>query len=283
MNNAFMLGDDESRDLVQKAIETRVPGILSYMSKNKWHVARIVMADIRGRRLHIEVLQGQAGHQPINIQTGQPVGVSFKYSYGKFLFDALVESFEPSADPSKGGVIVVACPDQVEVIQRRSYYRVNVPASLKVNVAIWHRSGKSRPDMPIHQYYQGRLVDLSAGGAQIAMECPPQESADLQRQDFKKGQYIGVRFTPLPFEMPVSINAQIRNILPTADGSTSCLGLQLVGLEASHEGRQILSRIASIVDQYYQMNQGTGVAPMRVGQGGPETFTCPQPAQPVMA
>jgi hypothetical protein len=31
--------------------------------------------------------------------------------------------------------------------------------------------------------------------------------------------------------------------------------LQIVGLEASVEGRQVLARLIGIVEQYYQMNQ----------------------------
>jgi hypothetical protein len=64
----------------------------------------------------------------------------------------------------------------------------------------------------------------------------------------------------MPYEMPVMFNAQVRNILPTADRQGLCLGLQIVGLEASDEGRQTLSHLASIVDHYYQMNQTEAAA-----------------------
>ncbi len=265
MNSAYMLDRDECRDIMEKAIRTRVPGILSYMSKNKWHVAKIVMADMSGSKLYVEVVQGQAGHQPANIQVGQPVGVSFKYAYGKFLFDALVEAFQPAGDPStSGGAVVLACPDQIEAIQRRSYYRVAVPPSLKVNVTVWHRSGKPAPELPVHQYCQGRLIDLSAGGAQVAITYPTEGEAGATagRPDFRRGQYIGVRFTPMPLETPLTISAQIRNVLPTADGSAVCLGLQLVGLEASVEGHQTLARLAGVVDQYYRMNQAGPAGPV---------------------
>ena len=281
MNSACVLDYDESRELLRKAIQGRVPGILSYLSRNKWHVARVSMADVTGQRLYMEVDPGQSGHQPVNIQIGQPVGISFKYAYGKFLFDATVEAFEPSVGPSQGGgVVIVACPDQIEVIQRRSYYRVSVPASLKVNVVVWHRSGKPMPEVPMHHYFQGRLVDLSAGGAQIAMTAstPGSVPEDLPGPDFKKGQYIGIRFTPLPYETPITVNAQIRNVLPTADGSALCLGLQLVGLEASLEGRQTLFRIVTVVDHYYHMNQAGGSDPALGTHEDPEICYDPQPA-----
>ena len=64
-----------------------------------------------------------------------------------------------------------------------------------------------------------------------------------------------MRFTPMPYETPLLLSAQIRNILPTADGKRASLGLQIVGLEASPEGRKILTRLISIVEQYYRINQ----------------------------
>ena len=282
MNSACILEREESRDLVCKAIQNRIQGILSFTSRNKWHVARIVMANMTEDWLHVEVLPGQSGPQPVNVQVGQPVGISFKVARGKFLFDATVEAFEPSADPSKGGLLVVAYPDQIEAIQRRSYYRVRVPASLPVNVAVWHRLGNARPEGTGHRCVQGRLVDLSAGGTQIAIPCGSQapDSDNQPRPDFKKGQYVGVRFTPLPYEEPLTFNAQIRNILPTADGSALCMGLQLVGLEASREGRETLSRIAGIVDQYYRMNDTLGPDLAPCMEGDPDTLSSPQPPRP---
>jgi hypothetical protein len=200
--------------------------------------------------------------RPINIQINQPVGLSFKYEYGKFVFDTTVEDLKPSqeqeADQERGGTIVLAVPDKIEVIQRRSYFRVNVPESLKVKVLLWHRNGKYKEIQqtqdtsdPMRQCSQGRLMDISAGGAQVVV---PHESLSTG-VTFKKGQFIGMRFTPLPYETPMVLCAQIRNILPTADGKDTSLGLQIVGLEASCEGREVLNRLTSIVEQYYQMNQ----------------------------
>ena len=93
-------------------------------------------------------------------------------------------------------------------------------------------------------------MDISAGGAQVVVDVE-------QNPDFKKGQFIGLRFTPMPYEMPLMFNAQIRNILPTADDEGLCLGLQIVGLEASDEGREVLSRLVGVVERYYQLNRSS--------------------------
>jgi hypothetical protein len=199
---------------------------------------------------------------PINIQINQPVGVSLKYDYGKFIFETKVIGLEPAPNQTGGGMVLLEVPDRIEIVQRRSYFRVDVPESLKVNVMVWHRSqsdGKPQPKgqqpqtpceghAPQQRYWQGRLIDISAGGAQVALDVE-------QDPDFKRGQFIGMRFTPMPYETPLMFNAQIRNTLPTADEKSVCLGLQIVGLEASPEGRETLQRLCNVVEQYYQINQ----------------------------
>ena len=107
-------------------------------------------------------------------------------------------------------------------------------------------------------------MDISAGGAQLTLPMKNSASSDapgVSESEFRKGQFIGVRFTPMPYETPLMFSAQIRNVLPTADRTGLCLGLQIVGLEASDEGREVLSRLAMVVDRYFQMNQSPGTHP----------------------
>jgi len=251
-----------SQEVLRIAADKKVQAIVSYLSKNKWHVAKVVIAGLEGDRLYVEAASptgcAPAGAAlaskpiPTNIRIGQPVGVSFKYSYGKFVFDTTVAGLEPS--PAGGGTMVLAVPRHIGVIQRRSYFRVNVPDSLKVNVVFWHRRAAAGEKNPIHDYHQACLADLSAGGAQIIMPFDLAQSAS-EGSSFRKGQFIGLRFTPLPYEMPLVFDAQIRSILPTEDHTGLCLGLQVVGLESSPEGRQILTRVAEVVEQYHQINE----------------------------
>jgi len=282
MNKVMLLRGDEPEKILQTAIDKKVPAIMSYLSKGKWHVAKVLLNELVGDRLSVDSATSKKKQHPLNIQANQPVGISFKYEYGKFVFDTTVVGFEPTSSPEAdegwGGTMILAVPNRIEVVQRRSYYRVDVPESLKVKVIMWHRSGKREAKKQIedaaedvHNYCQGRLVDISAGGAQVVVSysdqagCPEsvrQESKGNASRtfcagelDFRKGQFVGMRFTPMPYETPLVVSAQIRNILPTADGRSASLGLQIVGLEASPEGREVLARLISIVEQYYQINQ----------------------------
>lgn len=260
MSEIVMLQGHESQTVLQTVVEQQSPAIMSYLSKDKWHVAKVVMRELVANRLYVEGYHSSRRPHPINIRINQPVGLNFKHAYGKFVFDTTVVGLEPSVNPDAGGTIVLAVPDQMGVVQRRSYFRVNVPESLRVNVVLWHRKGTRRAQAPEHDYYEGRLIDISAGGAQIAVPLKSGE-ADMataaNESDFHKGQFVGVRFTPMPYETPLMFSAQVRNVLPTADRTGLCIGLQMVGLEASEEGREVLSRIAAVVDRYYDIKQSS--------------------------
>jgi hypothetical protein len=257
MSEIVMLQGHESQAVLQRVVDEQSPAIMSYLSRDKWHVAKVLMRELIANRLYLEGFHSSSKPHPINIRVNQPVGLNFKHAYGKFVFDTTVVGLEPPTLPDSGGTIVIGVPDRIGVVQRRSYFRVNVPKSLKVNVVIWHRKAHQRKKDNGHNYFEGRLEDISAGGAQVVVPLKRNEGdmAGAGESDFHKGQFLGLRFTPMPYEMPLMFNAQVRNVLPTADRSGLSLGLQIVGLEASEEGRQVLSRLASVVERYHEINQ----------------------------
>jgi len=262
MNEVVMIDRSQTQQILQAAIDHKVTAIMSYLSKGKWHVAKVIATALEADKLSVQTAQSREKQHPININVDQPVGVSFKYEYGKFVFDTTVLGLEPAQSGCTGGTVVLAVPAEIEVIQRRSYFRVEVPKTLKVNVTLWHRkSGKETPEqnseMGGGRYGRGRLVDISAGGAQILLDAPGDAPAggSTAEPQFRTGQFVGIRFTPLPYETPLVLNAQIRNALPRAGDDSIYLGLQIVGLEASAEGHQVLARLVSVVERYYKMNQ----------------------------
>jgi len=258
MNEVAMPHGVEPREILQTITEGKSPAIMSYLSGGKWQVAKVSLTKLGANRLDVLVLPGTKA-RPINIQVEQPVGISLKYGYGKFIFETKVIGLEPSPEETGGGTIALAVPDRIEVIQRRSYFRVAVPRSLKVNVLLWHRCrAADGKQMPPSHYGQGRLVDISAGGAQVAIAPaagPQAAGPQAAGPRFRKGQFVGLRFTPMPYEMPLMFDAQIRSVLPTVDRNNICLGLQIVGLEASPEGHEVLQRLCSVVERYYQISR----------------------------
>ncbi|MDH7598125.1 MAG: PilZ domain-containing protein [Sedimentisphaerales bacterium] len=227
-------------------MQDRTTGILSYNREGRWQVKKVVIEEIDQAQIRLSVRQDDRQPVQLGLLPGHPVGVSFKYGYSKILFDAQVLQVDPS-----GRLITLEVPSQVDIIDRRSYYRVRVPEGLKVNVILWPRSGNLSEPASDRPFWTGLLVDISAGGAQVALPRTGQQT----EVNLRPCQYLWVRFTPLPYQRPIRLVAQVRTVLPTADGSAICVGLQSVGLEASKEGRQTLSRIIGVIGQYARMNQ----------------------------
>jgi hypothetical protein len=260
MSDRAKMSGAEPRKVLQTLIEQKTPAILSYLSRGKWHVTKVTITGLGAGKMTVQV-ENTGKPNPLNIRPDQPIGMSFKYDYGKVIFESKVIDLEPSQSTDSGGNIALAVPDRIELIERRSFFRVNVPKSLKVNVMLWHRNpASSDPQDNASRYAQGRLVDISAGGLQIVIDSE-------QGKNFRRGQFIGLRFTPMPYEIPLMFNAQIRNMLPTADNSADCMGLQIVGLEASPEGRETLKRLCDIVEKYYQMDQSKARQHSKVSSG----------------
>ena len=236
----------ESRQMLEAVVSQNLPAIMTYSSKGKWHAVKVEIAYLGANKFDVNVSPREKPC-PINIRSGQSVGISVKYRYGKFIFEAEVIGFEPSCESAGGGKISLKMPARIEMVHRRSYFRVSIPESKPVNVCLWHRRrGENEYSDVEGEGFEGRLIDISAGGAQIAMDSS-------KGCDFRKGQFIVYEFEPKDGTEPLRLNAQIRNILPTADEGYICLGLQMVGLEADEKGRELLKRLCDVVEYYYQL------------------------------
>ncbi len=248
MNQPEVLRTQQVTEVLKAATAEQTAGVMTHLSKGKWHSTKILFTNFKEKQLYVETIAKGKPH-PLNIQIDQPVGVSFRKGYNNYIFESVVVGYLPNQADSGGSKIVLASPAQVEKFQRRSYFRVAIPDGLRVQVFFWHRGYHDEcVDIPRENYWKGRLLDLSAGGMQIAVDIK-------QKPNFKTGQFIGLQFTPMPYEKPVLLEAQIRHIAPTADEKNLCLGVQLIGLEASVEGREKLCKLCGIVERYHQMNQ----------------------------
>lgn len=260
----LLLRGVELRKILQGIFEKKAPVLVCYLSRGKWHKAQFLVVDIGSDSFDVRVLPpaydfeviGDVYRQvrkphPVNVKLGQLVGMSVKYEGNKFIFGADVRDFSFSSLREGGGIISLGIPEQMEMIARRSFFRVRVPDGLQIEVEMWHRHCR-RLEAGGERLWCGRLVDISAGGLQVAVLAS-------DRPDFRKRQFVKVRFCPLPSEETLELSAQIRDILPTVDGEYICFGLQVVGLEASREGRETLGRLAGVTEFYYELGRGKEV------------------------
>jgi c-di-GMP-binding flagellar brake protein YcgR len=246
-----MLHDIAPAEILQTVLEKNTPLFLSYFAGRRWHVVRVLMNQIHRDNFEVRV-SPKKKDRSVSINVDQHVGVSFRYEYAQdnFVFDSSVLALKSGEDDSHDQTITLAMPEQVELVKKRNYVRVCVPPSVSVDVQLRRYSISSGPGptADIYHSWHAKLVDISAGGLQLAIDAS--QAPDLQEEEF-----VIVKFVPSPHESPLTFNAYVRNIVPASSNGMFCAGLEIVGLEASPEGRMILQRICCIVEQYNIMNK----------------------------
>lgn len=232
---------DQIRDILLSAIQETADVVLSSTRSGKWilHHTKISQFDQ-------ETISLQENSEAEHLVADQPVGICFNVGRFKYLFETTIHSVEIKG---KQVQILLEFPDKVEQMQRRAYERQPVPSNLKVKCLFWHRGYlDDSQDNPLEQYWQGRLLNLSAGGAQIAVDLHMKES-------FSVGQLVGVQFTPMSYQRPLLLEAHVKYLMDQPDKGQFLVGVEFLGLEAGAEGREVLHRLVKVINDYEKLNQ----------------------------
>jgi len=178
-------------------------------------------------------------------------GILHTYAFDR-IFEVVGDAqlaLKPPTQVRGAGTLIFGTPEGAEPYKRRNYVRLNICKIMKVSVLLWHRRQKEdNLDVPWDNCWQGRLVDISEGGAQIALDA-------TRSPDFKTDHFIRLQFAPIPYETALVFDAQIKQVLPAAENNSVCLGVQFVGLEANPEGRQSLRWLCNSDERYYEARE----------------------------
>ncbi len=254
MNGVLILRKTEPHKLLQALVDENIPIYISYLSDRRWQIARAIVTGVFDKNFKVRITP-QSTAKPVRLKHSLTAGISFQYGlekgYGRFFFETTVESIEKAADTNLLNSVCFEMPQEIEMIQRRSFIRVKVPKSLEVPVNIWVQdfftSSDGQHSAQVSQSWTGHLIDISAGGLAVAINLS--EGPALE-----KSQFVHLKFNPLPNETVLVFNAYVKSISPSADGKAVCIGMEMVGLEASSEGRLILQRLCNTVEQYSKLN-----------------------------
>lgn len=231
-------------------VDKQAKGVMTHLTSGKWHVCDVVFLAVTPSAVQIEV-QPTPKKMPTDIQIHQPVGLSVQQEFAKYVFESVVIGLESVPHGACSGMVLLEIPDKIECMQRRVYSRVTAPGKLKVQVLFWHRGYMDNTtEAPLDNYWQGQMLDLSAGGMQITIDAN-------QGVNFRPGQLVGLQFTPMPHQKPILLEAQVKHIAPNIKSNRLHLGVEFIGLEASGEGRQKLHRLLEIVRAYDKLNNKT--------------------------
>ena len=263
MNEMEILKSEELRDILTQVVQNKLTAVISHLIRGKWHTTNVSLRALTGHTLHVESLPDETSPL-VNMEINQPVGVSIHENFNRYIFETVVTGFETSVSQAQGRRIMLDLPERMDRMQRRAYSRVPVPKLLNIRVLFWHRgyTNESR-QVPLENYWQGKLLNISAGGVQIAVDIE-------QRPNFKLGQLVGLQFTPMSYQKPIHVEGQVRHIAQGAEGQRFCVGVEFVGLEASSQGRRKLRRIINTVNDYEKKNRRRHTKAHAVAVNGPE-------------
>lgn len=234
------LNFSEMKGVLSEAQQEKSPIIGSFMVDGKW---RLIELNVCGCSDDFIDFYSQTFCE--QLKQDQPIGICIHLGIFKYLFDSTVQvtksqglSWRISLNP----------PDTIERIERRVYHRQPVPTSTTVKVLFWHRGYlDASENEPAENYWQGTLLNLSAGGARFEIEIEHKEY-------FRVGQLLGIQFTPMSYQKPLLLESHVKYAEEQSDNRYFRIGVEFLGLEASPEGRQILDRILEVTSQYETMN-----------------------------
>ena len=245
MKKSQILKGKKIEKTLELVVARRAAATMTHIAAGKWKTTNVTFTAGSGEAIHITI-DNKKSQGPINMQVDQPVGISFEHESERYIFETMVVGFEPAVN--QNAEILLVIPEKMEKMGRRAYLRQDVPGNLKVKVLFWHRGyNDDSTEVPRENYWQGRLVNLYAGGVQLAISLD-------QAPNFKIDQFVGLQFTPMPYEKPITLEGQVKHLEKTKDGRELMLGVHALGLEANTQGRTILHRIIDVVNRYQQLN-----------------------------
>jgi c-di-GMP-binding flagellar brake protein YcgR len=240
-------------DVLAQAAQQSAQLVLTCRIQGRWQAYKSCLLSvdpIKGRMVISAPTDAEA--EPLEFVRGEQIGVTFRHRNTKCLFATVVLGTSlPGAGrrgTSAGSVVVLACPDQLEQLQRRAYHRVEIPAESRITVRFWR--GGVAPDgrhrIAAAPEFVGRLLDLSVGGIRVGLSA----QADPQLQP---DEMVGLEFSPEPYRPSIVLEACFRHLQPVRSDKVS-LGFQFIGLELHPNGHETLARLARTVRRL-QRNQ----------------------------
>ena len=234
------LNTSEIKAVLSEAQQEQSPVIGSFRVDGKWQLLELKICDCSDDFIdfHSETSCEQ-------LKQDQPIGICIHLGRFKYLFDSTIQATESQNQQCQ---ISLQFPDKVQRVERRAYHRQPVPANTKIKVMFWHRGYLDKSDIiPGEVYWQGTLLNLSAGGARFEIEIE-------HKEHFKIGQILGIQFTPMSYQKPLLLESHVKYAEEQSDKKHFRIGVEFLGLEASPEGRQILDRVLEVIGEYEAMN-----------------------------
>ncbi len=249
-----VLTGDRLDGVFAEAIRQRMPLLLTHKVGGRWHSRKSVLLDAAtAARVFVASDSADDSDHRGPFVPGEQLAAAFRYRNHKCLFvTTFLASRRLSGHTLPGGTaesFILTWPEKIEQLQRRAYYRVEIPRETPVAVQL-HRGGWGSPSDPTpsaSKQFTARLLDMSVGGMRV-------ELPRGQDPAFGEDEVVGVELRPDPNSPGIEIEACFRHAEPT-DSDRLALGFQFVGLELTANGPTALARLARTVSHLQRSTQ----------------------------
>ena len=237
--------------VLREALDRRTPLVLSFRGPAGWITGGSRLLGLDGNHAQLTVeLPTEQSHQWIDqLPGGSYLGVAFRRGHKKCLCTCVVTGATNARSGRTGPAgLILRWPKQIQVLQRRNYYRVPVPPNMELKALIWSGGLDRKPENPAQDKTSmyARIRDISLGG--MAVHAPAHEDCP-----FREGQTVSCEFGT-PDNARITIEAQFRHATCKPNGE-KLLGFQFVGLEHGPMGQQRIQQIVGLTKQLTHRNR----------------------------
>ena len=220
MNTIYPVETASQASVLADAIEDSRPALATWRLDDRWVTlkTRFVSVNHRGAELGLEC--DEQGQGMPRVTQGQHVSVSFRRGRGRCAFDTVVlgRGRASLGDGKTVSILRLEYPEGLCELQRRAYYRQQVPASDPVAVSLSNAPDETAP--VALRTADGTLLDVSPDGMSVALPPGADLPADVDGQ-------IDCTLRPEAQASPVRLRARVCSRVDLPDRRIR-LGLQLV-------------------------------------------------------
>lgn len=251
MTQLLEVQDQRRDEILTDAADRQVQVVLSHRLDSGWttYKSRILQADSGGSYLIIEHPQPAPGQVPPELAPSEKIGLAFRRGHKKCLCSVEIDRLTTFALPDGLAVpaVQVPWPEKLQEIQRRVYFRADVPPGRRIEVCMWDGGIDDRDAAELQNvpHHAGLLQDVSGGGCRVVIDATrdPQLCA---------GDTVGISFQPDPRSEPLCLDAMFRHTEDIGRGKLT-LGFQFVGLEMTARGRATLQHLSRVVSTFLRI------------------------------
>ena len=218
--------------------------VLTHHGPDGWRLlkGRFAQTEEECASVHLAIPWPNGNRRTLLPEPGDSIGCTFRVGHKKCMFESTVDQTNRFSDAA---AVILRWPSQVQQLQRRVFERSTPPQGNVIAVRFWRDASGCPNDSGLRDIRHGQLEDISAGGLRIKVSRP---------KDIEEGALYRCTFTAKPGKPAFLVDAILRHREALEEGRAS-LGFQLIGLEATADGRRTLDRLARLVSHFQRASQ----------------------------